>query len=368
MKAPLSVYRSYSLIVALVLINIGVYAQDKVKTIHVGFVYPISNHGSAAKEYSNAFSLHALAGVSREERGFAMSGLANFVADDAKSFTIAGFGNFIGKDANGSTIAGFINKYHGGSGLQAAGFLNLAKESVSGLQLSGFLNTAGKIHGAQVSGYVNLAKDSVNGIQYTGFLNTAGNVNGAQISGFMNKAKEVTGAQVGFLNIADHNDYPIGVVNIIKDGEKAIGVTTDDNQTTLLTFRSGSKKLYGIVGAGANLTNKTEVLAVQVGLGAHFFTRQYFRLNTELTHTILENYKKVKAADRGDFSKYSLSILPALRFSRFEIFGGPSLNVLITDSTEGRKLVDHYLWDDTTSSGKVTGLYIGYVAGVHVRL
>lgn len=75
----------------------------------------------------------------------------------------------------------------------------------------------------------------------------ADDVNGVQFSSLVNKARKVNGVQFATLvNIADESDFPVGLVNIIKKGERGISVTYDLLGNTLLSFRSGGKYTYGI--------------------------------------------------------------------------------------------------------------------------
>lgn len=162
--------------------------------------------------------------------------------------------------------------------------------------------------------------------------------------------------------MADSSDYPIGFLNLIKNGEKSISASIDDNQTLLLSFRSGGKFLYGILGIGYNVKNDKEVYAFEAGLGAHLLHYNTFRLNLELASTGLTRFKS-----EGTF-KSSIRVLPAWRVSpRIELFGGPSLNLINADSEEGRDMVHSYMrrWD-SSSSNRFTGLYLGYIAGVQV--
>jgi hypothetical protein len=331
--------------------------------VNIGLTYPLSTRGTHAGEYANFLSLHTIGGVSREEKVFSASGIYSIIHEDATGFQAAGIMNYIGGFSTGVKTAGFVNIYRGAHGFQAAGFMNLARGDVRGFQVAGFFNKANQVRGTQAAGYVNLA-DSIRGSQLAGFINIAGDVQGTQIAGFINIADRVKGVQAaGLINIADSSEYPIGFINIIRTGEKWIGVTTDDNLTTLVTFRSGSRKLYGIVGLGFNPQNTKHVLATQFGLGAHLFTTASFRLNSEITTLSLENFK------RGEFSKISLSLTPAFKLgSRLEIFGGPSLNLVNTNTTEGKKMVDHFMWHDTNSNNHLNGLYIGYMAGIHMTL
>src|SRR5690606_16517365 len=48
----------------------------------------ISNHGIRAADYSNVFSLHALSGVSKDERALSIAGLVNIIKREAKGAQI----------------------------------------------------------------------------------------------------------------------------------------------------------------------------------------------------------------------------------------------------------------------------------------
>jgi hypothetical protein len=326
------------------------FSQDRDNSFNIGFVYPLSIQGVYSKKHTNVFSLHALVGLSRAERGFTVSGFGNMIITDARGFQAAGFYNLIGGEAYGFKAAGFFNSYRNGSGFQAAGFGNFAKGDIIGMQAAGFINIA----------------DSVRGVQGAGFINIAEDVDGAQVAGYVNIAKKVKGVQVsGFINIADSSEYPIAPINIIRNGEKYIGVTTDENASTIVSFRSGSKKLYGIVGVGYNFKNTNEVIVVQYGIGAHFFARNPFRLNTEGTIT------RLYGSGHGKISKTSLSVLPAVRLGgQVEIFGGPSLNFVNTTSRTDSDMVDHYIWHRTTRDEdyNLFGVYVGYNVGIHVGI
>lgn len=343
--------------------SFNAFSQENDKGINIGFIYPISTHGTNAKACTNVFSLNAIAGVSREEKNFSLSGISNIIRENAHGFQAAGFSNHIGGFADGFQVAGFMNKYESAKGFQLAGFTNIAKSNVTGFQLAGFLNTAHDRNGLQIAGFTNIAND-VSGQQLAGFINVAENVKGNQIAGFINIAKKVKGVQLaGFINIADSSDYPIGIINLVKSGEQSIGLSTDDNLTTLLSFRSGGSKLYGIIGLGSNLKNSKDIYSVQFGLGAHLITANSFRLNTELTTIMLQNFK------RGEFTKYSLSVMPAVKFSRrLELFAGPSINYINTNTTEGKELIDRFVWSNTNRNNHLNGLYIGYAAGIHLML
>lgn len=369
------------------------FAQKKTSNAHIGIVYPISTNGLDAFDYSNKFSLHLFAGVSGAEEAFCASGFANVIKKDGNGFIGAGFANVILDGGKGAHLAGFANYIKGdvsglqaagyvnviGSatgvqaagftnvnlkymrGLQAAGFANIAKE-VTGFQAAGYVNVAKNVRGAQASGFVNVAKD-VKGVQVAGYVNVSGNVN-TQIAGFVNVAKEVKGVQIsGFINIADSSAFPIGLINIIKKGEKCIGITADDNLTTLLTFRSGGKYLYGIVGAGSNFSYADPIFALESGLGAHIPIAKNFRINTEVTITSLTDFW-----DEFEVGT-SFRVLPAVKLGNtIELFAGPTFNYLYSDHNtllnDKRK---NTLWS-SNKYGYYNALYIGALAGIQIHI
>lgn len=371
------------LVLAALSINFHTNAQEN-KTVkaNFGLIYPLSTNGNSAPLDTNHLSVHLLAGVSSVERGSAFAGLSNIVRNEARGALFAGFSNHVGKEASGAMFAGFLNTYRSAKGPQFAGFANLAQAEVSGAQFSGFLNTVGgEMRGVQFAGFANVARN-LNGAQFAGFSNTAKNVSASQFAGFINVAKDVSGSQFagfinvakkvkgaqisGFMNIAETSDCPIGIINIIKNGEKSIAATIDESQTTMLTFRSGGKHLYGIIGAGYNFKNEDEVYAFEAGFGAHFFQTKHFRLNLELTQTTLESFKY------GEYFKSTLRMLPTVKVAPWlEIFGGPSFNFVTTNTVEGlalhpenEKLVIH-TWQNNWSDFRQS-LHIGYQAGLQV--
>jgi hydrogenase/urease accessory protein HupE len=327
----------------------GSNAQDShTSAAHVGFFYPVSTHGKNAGLYTNAFSLHAIAGVSRGETGVAISGVNLLIKDSAKGVQVSGVSNVILNSAKG---------------VQVAGVTNFIRHQAEGLQIAGMVNVSETSGAAQIAGFSNITHQSANGVQLSGFLNKAGNVN-SQISGFMNIAKNVKGVQLaGLINVADSSDYPIGLLNFVKNGEKSIALTMDETSTLLASFRSGGRVLYGILGIGYNLKSDNKSLyGLEAGLGAHIAVSRKFRINAEIANLTLSDFK------RGDYFKNSLRILPAFKITpKLELFGGPSLNYVNYSKGKGDGLVDHYLWKKKKGED-FQGLYLGFQAGLHFLL
>ncbi|MFA6275830.1 MAG: hypothetical protein WC622_03725 [Pedobacter sp.] len=359
----LSIFKTLIFLAVLTTGIISKAQQNNTTKINVGLIYPLSSNGRNAPLDTNSLSINVLAGVSSVEKGVAFAGLSNVVRNNTYGTQFAGFSNHIGKKASGALFAGFANTYHEGDGAAFAGFANIAHGNLKGVQFAGFANVAMNVNGAQFGGFMNVAKN-VSASQISGFMNKAKDVKGSQFAGFINIARKIKGAQIaGFINIADSSDCPIGILNFIKNGEKSIGVSADENQTAMLIFRSGGKTMYGIFAVGYNFKNEDEIYALEVGLGVHFFQSDNFRLNIELTQSTLESFKE------GEYFKSSFKLLPALKLSKhIEIFGGPAVNFVSTNTIEGKSLnpkkhIDQ--WQSKWSDYQET-LYIGYGGGINI--
>ena len=392
LKIVCKVIRSLFSTVILSLCALSSHAQSvDLGNVNIGLVYPISTNGKDAAADTNVFSFNLIAGVSAAEEGFSFSGLTNVVHNYVSGFQFAGFSNHIGLDTEGFLFAGFANTYGRGQGFQGAGFTNVARgdvdgaqfagfhnkaqdvtgaqfagfsniaSDVDGSQFAGFINTTKKIEGSQFAGFANVTSGDSKGSQFAGFLNKADDLQGSQFAGFINVAKKVRGAQfAGFINIADSSDHPIGVLNIIRKGEKSIGISTDETLTTLLSFRSGGRVTYGILGAGYNFKNSREVYAFEAGFGAHIWITNEVRVNTELATIMLEDFKY------GEYFKSSFRFMPAVRLAKpVELFAGAVFNYVNTNTQEGRELSDHYIHKWTNSNNNFQGFYFGYMAGLH---
>ncbi|MCY1517906.1 hypothetical protein D9M68_526090 [compost metagenome] len=234
---------------------------------------------------------------------------------------------------------------------------------MEGAQFAGFMNIVREIKGPQFSGFANISHGKENDAQFAGFINRGNTVNGVQVAGFINLAKKVKGPQIsGFINIADSADYPVGIINLIKNGNKGFSLSMDETQTTLLSFQSGGKRLYGLLGLGYNHKNRNEVYAMELGLGACFFPNSVLNVHTELAVQTLESFRT------GEYFKTMLRLMPALTlFQSIELSGAPTLNFVTTNTSEGRLLHPKNIsnrenrWND-----RYHALYWGYQTRIRV--
>lgn len=304
-------------LVLLLVVGCHLFAQvkeEKKAALQVSFIPPLSTQGTQAPEYTNAVSFNMLAGVSKNVTAFSLSGLGIYTSNDLDGFHLSGLGTYAGNNGSGTMISGLFNKTNEYRGFQLAGLINIA-EDVKGFQLAGLINIA----------------------------------------------KNVTGLQLaGLINIAENNDYPVGLINIIKNGEMSVGITYNETGSTMVSFRSGGRILYGIIGIGYNHKLADQTFMTEVGLGGHIPISSRFRINNELKTS------HVTFTDKETTYQNTFAIMPAFKIlPNWEIFGGPSLNHLYTDNLDNKKMFpDNNIWKKYTDN-KLQQLSLGFSAGTH---
>ena len=291
-----------------VLVYSALFAQsneDKKTVFQLSFVPPLSTNGAYSHQYTNTVSLNLLVGISRNEEAFTWGGISNIILNDAKGFQMAGLSNYVGND---------------GQGVQSAGLANINKNKFSGFQMAGLANTASAMTGFQFAGLVNIAKE---------------------------------------VNIANKSDCPIGLINIIKNGEMGVAVTYDALGSTVATFRSGGRYTYGIIGVGYNHKTENNSLVAEGGFGAHIPVTSWFRINNELKASTIGNDSDEPVLNTG------YSLIPSFRIGKhIELFGGVGINYMMTKDVSNSKIFpNHSLWKKTEST-KLQQLYIGYQFGI----
>src|SRR5690606_21564404 len=232
---------------------------------------------------------------------------------------------------------------------------------VDAIQTAGVANLTKTLEGVQISGIANVT-DKVKGSQFAGIANVADTVEGFQLAGIVNKAKTVKGVQLaGILNIADSSDYPIALVNLIKDGEKRIGISTDEALNTMASFRSGGRKLYGILGVGTNLNYTTSLYGVESGFGIKLVDNHPFRLDVEALNVFLTDFHGL------EYNKSGIRLLPSLALSdRIQLYGGPSVNFTV-HNLDDADLIKLPLWERSPRDLQKS-IHLGYTFGVQVKL
>ena len=365
------------LIVSL-LLSFNVFSQeDKFRPVQINFGFPLSTiNMKEAKSYTNAFSINLLVGISKNERSLSLSCLSNIVANDATGLQIAGISNHIGNKGYGIAVAGIANTAGFYNGIQIGGISNFTKDSNIGLQIGGIVNYSGSTKGLMLGGIANITKDSNIGLQIGGIVNYSGSAKGLmlggisnisgdftgfQFAGVMNVAKNVKGVQfASIINIADDSDFPIAFINIIKNGKMGVSLSYDILNNTVLSFRSGGKYTYGILGVGYNAkVNDGSKIMAEAGYGIHIPVNHLFEINNE--------FKATSVGFSNDKTCYNFAYLlaPSVTFwNHYNIFGGVSFNYLNSNYEDSNDLLPKkYLWSKDTNDN-AQRMYIGYQIGL----
>jgi hypothetical protein len=332
------------LVLFCLLLSFNVFSQEKKnRPVQINFGFPLSTiNVKKAKEYTNAFSINLLVGISKNERSLALAGIGNVIANSATGLQIASVSNYIG---------------NAGYGIEVAGVTNINKGSYNGIQVSGVYNYSGSGNGIAVAGVANMSKDSYIGLQLSGVINIAGDVKGLQFAGVMNVAKKVKGVQFAtILNVAEESNFPIALINIIKNGKMGVAITHDILNNKVLSFRSGGKYSYGILGVGIN-KKITEVnkLVAEAGYGIHIPVTDWFEINNEFKATTIGYNSEKTTNNFGYFLSPSLTLL-----EHYNFFAGVSVNYFISNSND--ILPENCFWSKDGDYNQ--RMFIGYQIGV----
>ena len=361
------------------LLSFTAFSQEKnFRPVQINFGFPLSTiNVKKAKEYTNAFSINLLVGISKNERSLALAGISNVIANNATGLQIASVSNHIGNAGYGIEVAGVtnINKgiYNGiqvggvynysgsGNGIAVAGVANMSKGAYNGIQGCGVYNYSGSGNGIAVTGVANMSKGAYNGLQLSGVTNIAGDVKGLQFAGVMNIAKKVKGVQFAtILNVAEESDFPIAFINIIKNGKMGVALSYDNMNNTMLSFRSGGKYTYGILGVGYNnKVNDGSNIVAEAGYGIHIPITNWLEINNE--------FKATSLGFSNDKVCYNASYLLAPSFTflnHFNVFGGANFNYLYSNYVNSDDLFPNKcLWEKDNSDNKQR-MIIGYQIGL----
>ncbi len=288
------------------------------------------------------------------------SGVWTDVHGTLQGVQISGIFNRAKDASKGTQFAGILNVTEGAAPVQMAGILNKAGQ-VDAIQAAGVANLGRTLKGIQISGIANVA-DKVKGSQFAGIANVADTVEGFQLAGIVNKAKTVTGVQLaGILNIADSSDHPIAIVNLIKNGEKRVGISTDEALNSMVSFRSGGRKMYGIVGVGTNLNYETSLYGFESGLGLKLINNYLFRIDVEVLNVYLTDFHGL------EYNKSGIRLVPSLALSdRIQLYGGPSVNYTV-HNMEDADLIKLPIWEKNPRDLHKS-IHAGYTFGVQIQL
>lgn len=361
------------------LLSLSAFSQEEnFRPVQINFGFPLSSTNvKKAKEYTNGFSINLLVGISKNERSLALAGIGNIIANDATGLQIAGVANYIGNNGYGIAVAGISNtvmqSYKGiqiagvanysssGIGLQIAGVTNINNGANVGAQISSVANiNNGAAMGLQISGITNINNGSFIGLQLSSVANIAGDVKGMQLSAVMNKAKKVKGVQFAtLLNIAEESNFPMAFINIIKNGKMGIALTHDILNNKVVSFRSGGKYTYGILGFGFNKKiTKDNKLVAEAGYGLLIPITKWLEINNELKAT-MTGLGSETSNNFGYFLSPSLTLL-----EHYNFFAGVSVNYFNSNSINSGTILPNNCFWSKDGNDYIHRMFVGYQIGV----
>ncbi|SKB84920.1 hypothetical protein SAMN05660226_03411 [Parapedobacter luteus] len=290
----------------------------------------LSSQGLFNSQVVNQVSLNVLGGHTAGVNGVEIAGGFNINQQRTRYFQAAGLFNLVGNDMEG---------------VQLAGISNIVMQKASGLQLAGVSSHASMTKGVQLSGVFNVAED-VDGMQIAGVVNTGGNVKGVQLA---------------LVNVADSSDYPIGMINLVKNGEKSVTAAVDESSMAQLAFRSGGRILYGLLGIGYYLSDSPMRYALEAGVGATALRTGAFILQAEVVSRASTDFK----ADIEQ--RLSLRLLPRVSFNQhWGFIAGPTITYTYRDKENGSlNPISGWKWYHNKDAGRA--LHIGMMGGVSYR-
>lgn len=339
--------------------------SKKTMPFHLSYIYPLSTNGLQAYKIQNNVSINILVGVSAGVGSFEGAGFGNLTDGNVNGAQLAGFFNANKGNVRGAQAAGFFNAVDGAfKGGQFAGFANINTGVFTGAQFGGFTNiTSSNMKGAQFSGFTNVVVGNLKGFQGSGYVNVVTDtLIGTQISGFVNYAKHVKGFQLGFININDtiSGGLPIGFFSYSRTGYHKLEIEGSNLPFASVNFKTGVEKFYNIFTVGAGTSSKEFVATVGYGIGTLFPLSNKIDMNIDLTST--QFYKEDVDVDKINvINKLKINVAYTIA-EKVQIYGGPSIDVLVHDKSLNSELSGSFKeWD---SPSTLTQLSIGFNAGI----
>jgi len=297
------------------------------KTLQISLVPGLSTNKLLGGNIENKFSVNILGGYTKSVGYIELGGVFNVVENNAGFCQIGGISNFVGGDSKGLQMAGIYNASFSVDGVQIGGLINSAREKAD-IQLAGIMNKTADSK-LQISGIANLA-EKTGRIQVSGIVNVADSAD-IQIGGIINRARYARTLQISLVNIADTSaGFVIGLLNIVKHGYHKIEFSTDEALHANIAFRSGTKKIHGIITTGmATFGPAKQAFGVGYGVGTTLGKSVKTTFDIDLSSTTIFY--------RDDFScenmlhKFYAGIDRKLT-DKFSLAGGLTLNLLITDT------------------------------------
>jgi hypothetical protein len=321
----------------------------------------LSSAGPGRHEY--AVSLNLLVGSSYAIRGLEVAWIMNLTGHQVLGYQAAGVGNILNGRLAGAQSAGVFNIVTGEAKaaqwagvfnivegratlLQEAGVFNINRGEFRGAQGAGVFNIDdGPLYGLQAAGVFNVLNGPLAGAQAAGVFNRARNVSGAQV-GLVNVCEELRGTQVGLVNIATgeargvqvglvnvsrrQRGVPVGLLNIVDRGEFHFSGWYSEDDMGYLGLQMIGGYGYTLLYWGTELSRAPSVFAGGLGLGLHLPLGRFF-VDTDLSVAHVFQGPVQEWGD-GFLTSPLAPVFPVLRlaaglrlFGPLALFGGVSL-------------------------------------------
>ena len=354
-----------------------------------------SGLGSMARDSLRGVQLSGVFNSAKSAEGVQLGGVFNTITGDLKGYQLSGIMNQLGGSLEGGQLSGTFNQATDIRGVQLSGLANLADGHIRGLQATGVVNVSGNIRGAQIagvanramaheglqgagvmnyaissrgvqaSGVINVNAENAKGLQATGVINyTGGTHRGTQISGVINVARhKAGGVQLGVVNISRTNTgVPLGLLSYVQETGIRLDTWVDERGVISSAVRSGNRFFSNYIGVSAPLDDSYENGSILFGLGGEFTHGNRF-------YSTLDAMYHVMGLDSSEFDEQIVQIRALGGFKVFNhvaVFGGPTLNLLISDNPESTvPLPDRFL-DRGTWGSMDYRLWAGFAFGLRL--
>lgn len=374
------------------------------RLVQFTLITPVGSNGAYSSVTSNSISFNMLYGVSGGVTGFELGGLHNTTKGDVSGFQLAGLGNVTTGITKGFQLGGLYNvDLNLSTGMQVAGITNVIRGPSKGVHISGISNyvsnesfafqtggianiTPGGNHGVQLAGITNVNGLEGDGTQLAGLVNVnygktsnfqlAGLINvstneikGAQIAGLVNYTKKLNGFQLALINVADtlEKGVPLGLISVVKHGYYAVELEANDAFWLNATYKMGVPKLYNIFTVGFKKQEGKEMWGLGLGFGSLLPINEKWGLNFDLTATHI-NENEWWTEELNLLNRFKINAWYNL--GKLKIYGGPSLNVHVSNLTDeegmpGGNLIDPNVSFYNETHGETrTIVYPGFNLGI----
>lgn len=317
------------------------------------FVYPLAtNYDQPDVHTSLDFNL--IYGVVGEVQGLQL-GMFNDVRGPVQGLQLGLFLNGAAESLRGASIAGAMSSVgRVNAGLQAAGLLTMSAGTTDGIQASFLGNlTRGSLRGAQFAGLMNVSGGESKGLQVSFVTNIAKHLRGGQFSMLGNYAENVTGLQVGLVNIGGRvrgtqiglvniakevEGMPIGLVSVSKTGGVHLNAWASNTNLGNVGLRLGTRHTYSMFTLGYDREDGADLVGPGFIIGVRAPVTPKFAVDMDVGGDYLlgtrlccfESTQQERRAHLKDRSHFRLRVLPTWQPSpHFSIFAGGGLAVRI---------------------------------------